>query len=198
MSTIDKLQWFGITSPKKAIIFYKFNHNFIFFKILFIFRDGGREGERRKETSMSGCLSHAPYWGPGLQPRHVPWLGVEPETLWFAGQHSIHGATPATVNCNFNYKIYLKKINHSLSVHIWHSFPFILPHLSFKALSLYLLVPTGQLSARTLFTDSYFTYSVFQNGWSWFNSHLFKGTLESSLFCSGVSVKLCCLQIKAF
>ena len=72
MSTIDKLQWFGITSPKKAIIFYKFNRNFIFFKILFIFRERGREGERRKETSMCGCLSHAPYWGLGLQPRHVP------------------------------------------------------------------------------------------------------------------------------
>ena len=26
---------------------------------------------------MSGCLMHAPYWGPGLKPRHVPWLGIE-------------------------------------------------------------------------------------------------------------------------
>ena len=24
-----------------------------------------------------------PYWGPGLQPRHVPWLGIELATLWF-------------------------------------------------------------------------------------------------------------------
>ena len=32
-----------------------------------------REGrERGRETFMCGCLSHAPYWGPGLQPRHVP------------------------------------------------------------------------------------------------------------------------------
>ena len=23
-------------------------------------------------------------WRPGLQPRHVPWLGIEPATLWFA------------------------------------------------------------------------------------------------------------------
>ena len=29
---------------------------------LFIFR-----GEGKRETSMYGCLSHAPYWGPGLQ-----------------------------------------------------------------------------------------------------------------------------------
>ena len=35
---------------------------------------------------MCGCLSSAPYWGPGPQPRHVPRLGVEPATLgWQAG-----------------------------------------------------------------------------------------------------------------
>ena len=44
---------------------------------------------------MCGCLSHAPYWGPGPQPRHVPWLEIELVTLWFTGQHSIHWATPA-------------------------------------------------------------------------------------------------------
>ena len=37
---------------------------------------GSREekgGKRRgKETSMYGCLLRVPYWGPGLQPRHVP------------------------------------------------------------------------------------------------------------------------------
>ena len=41
---------------------------------------------------MCGCLLHAPYLGPGLQPRHVPWLGIEPATLWFAGQCSTHWA----------------------------------------------------------------------------------------------------------
>ena len=30
----------------------------------------------------------APYWGPGPQPRHVPWLGIQPAMLWFAGRHS--------------------------------------------------------------------------------------------------------------
>ena len=44
---------------------------------------------------MYGCLLHAPHWGPGLQPRHVSWLGMEPVTLWFTGWHSIHGGTPA-------------------------------------------------------------------------------------------------------
>ena len=44
---------------------------------------------------MCDCHSHAPYWGPGPQPRHVPWLGIKPVTFWFAGRHSIHRATPA-------------------------------------------------------------------------------------------------------
>ena len=44
---------------------------------------------------MCGCLSHAPYWGPGPQPRHVPWLEIEPVTLWCADGHSIHWATAA-------------------------------------------------------------------------------------------------------
>ena len=70
-----------------------------FFKdfILFIFRE--REArEKEKETSMCGCLLHTPYQGPGLQPRHVPWLGIEPATLWFAGWNSIHWARPARVH----------------------------------------------------------------------------------------------------
>ena len=38
---------------------------------------------------MCGCLSHAPYWGPGSQPRHVPRLEIEPATPWFVGSLSI-------------------------------------------------------------------------------------------------------------
>ena len=35
---------------------------------------------------MCGCLSHGPHWGPGPQPRHLPWLGIKPETLWFTAR----------------------------------------------------------------------------------------------------------------
>ena len=74
-----------------TLLFYSF------WKILFIYfyREGKGRRKRGRETSMCGCLSHAPYWGPGLQPRHVPWLGIELETLWFTGRHPIHWATPA-------------------------------------------------------------------------------------------------------
>ena len=63
----------------------------LFFKrfILFIYREGKGGRKTGRETSMYGCLSHAPYWGPGLKPRHVLWLGMEPVTLWFVGRYSI-------------------------------------------------------------------------------------------------------------
>ena len=76
-----------------VIEYYKY---LFFFKILFIYFREGKGGRKKgRETSMCGWLSCAPNWGPGPQPRHVPWLGVEPVTLWFAGQHSVHWATPA-------------------------------------------------------------------------------------------------------
>ena len=49
---------------------------------------------------MCGCFLHALYWGPGPQPRRVPWLGIEPVILWFTGLCSIHWATPARANWN--------------------------------------------------------------------------------------------------
>ena len=77
-----------------------FKKDFIYF-----YGKGGRKRER--ETSMCGCLSHAHNWGPGPQPTHVTWLGIELVTLWFTDQHSIHWTTPARA-------IY---IFHSLSTH---------------------------------------------------------------------------------
>ena len=72
-----------------------------FFKILSIYSLRERKGRRKKEgeTSMCGCLSRAPHWGPGPQPRHVPWLGIQTATLWFTGPCSIHWATPARAYC---------------------------------------------------------------------------------------------------
>ena len=74
---------------------------------LFIFREGKGGRKRGRETPVCGCLSRAPYWGPGLKPRHVPWLGIEPATLWFTGRRSIHWATPARAKViTFNDYIY--------------------------------------------------------------------------------------------
>ena len=49
------------------------------FIYLFLEGKGGRKSGRK--TSMCGCPSCGPHWGPGPQPRHVPWLGIEPATL---------------------------------------------------------------------------------------------------------------------
>ena len=71
--------------------FFK-NKVYLFLKgFIYLLLERGRE----KETSVCGCFLHAPYWGPGLQLRHVPWLGIEPGTLLFASWHSIHWATIA-------------------------------------------------------------------------------------------------------
>ena len=61
---------------------------------LFISRERGRKGEREGETSMCGCLSCAPYWGPTPQPSHVPWLGIKLVTFPFTGWCPNHWATP--------------------------------------------------------------------------------------------------------
>ena len=70
---------------------------------LFIFREkGGRK--RGRETAMwerniDWLPPACPNQGPGLQPRHVPWLGIEPVTFLFAGCCSIHWATAARAVC---------------------------------------------------------------------------------------------------
>ena len=63
---------------------------------LFIFREGKGRRKRGRETSLCGCRQSAPHWGPGLQPRHVPWesnwqtfvssLGLSPPSHTSQGQ----------------------------------------------------------------------------------------------------------------
>ena len=76
-----------------CLLFFKedwFLKNISFFKRFFLFLEKGEGGrKRRRETPMCGCLLSTPHWGPGLQPRHVPWLGIKPATLWFVDQRSI-------------------------------------------------------------------------------------------------------------
>ena len=82
---------------------YKYNslqeHTyFYYFKFLFIylFLERRREGEREGEKHQCVAASRVPrYWGHGLEPRPGSWLGIELATPWFAGQCSIHWATPA-------------------------------------------------------------------------------------------------------
>ena len=55
-----------------------------------------RERRKRERKKHQAVASHAhPNQGPNLQPRHVPWLGIEPATFCFARQCPTHWATPA-------------------------------------------------------------------------------------------------------
>ena len=94
-------------------LFGKFFLKFKDFSYLFLERRKGREKERR-ETSMCGCLSYTPYWGSGLQLRHMLQLGIKLVTLWFSGLSSIHWATPARAI----WRNFLKRI---ASVCLYHS-----------------------------------------------------------------------------
>ena len=70
---------------------------YLFFRFyLFIFREGKEGRMRGRESSVCGCLSHIHNWEPSPQPRHVPWLEIEPASLCFSSWHSIHWVTPAT------------------------------------------------------------------------------------------------------
>ena len=97
--------WFSASSTLLLIPFKSFfilisvsfisDWFFLFFNFIYLFLDrgGGMEKERERSINVWLPIMHL-YWGPDLQPRCVPWLGIEPVTLWFTGWHSIHWATP--------------------------------------------------------------------------------------------------------
>ena len=81
----------------------------------------GREEEREKPLCV--VASHTrPLLGPGLQPRPVPWQGMEPMTLWFTGWHSIHWATPARANSSLSYLFILDGKCTFIYILIYHLF----------------------------------------------------------------------------
>ena len=102
---------------------------------LFIFRGRGREGEREKHVlreTLIGCLSppRPPNWGPGLKPRHVPWLGIEPVTFCFAGQRSVSWATSARAWMAYHFLSFLPSWMHGAifhSIECLHCFSWSIP-----------------------------------------------------------------------
>ena len=75
------------TNFDSDLLLYSLIHFVFLFKKDFIYlflgrgeRGGEREGH---ETPICGCVSRTSYWGPGPQPRNVPWVGIEQVTLWF-------------------------------------------------------------------------------------------------------------------
>ena len=81
---------------------YKPENIYIFFlKNIYLFildREEGREG-----NIIVWLPLICPLLGTLPQPRHMPWLGIKPATLWFTGQRSIHWATPARAIFSFRF-----------------------------------------------------------------------------------------------
>ena len=69
--------------------------SFFFKDFIYLLLERGEGGRKRGRETSNGCFSHALIGGPGPQPRHVPWLGIELVTFRFASCYSIHWATPA-------------------------------------------------------------------------------------------------------
>ena len=72
------------------------------FYLFYFFREKRRERGREGENINVWLPLSAPNWGPGLQPRHVPWLGIEPAAFWFKGRHSIQSHTAQGYFCIFD------------------------------------------------------------------------------------------------
>ena len=92
-----------------------------------------REEVRGRETLMWErnidrlVASHAcPDWGLNLQPRYVPWLGIEPATFWCMGWCSNQLSHPARVILFiFNSMLWIRfqdlSCNILLLLNSWHS-----------------------------------------------------------------------------
>ena len=100
---------------KNSLYFISFFENYF----IYLFLERGEGRERGRETLMCGCLSHTPNWGLGQQPRHVPWLGIQVVTLWFAGQHSVHWATPARAKTPCISETQTKPFTNEIDTIIW-------------------------------------------------------------------------------
>ena len=69
----ETLMWGSVRNQKQTAHVKPLNSCFTYiFQLFYLFLERGREGEREGEKRWCGCLSHAPCWGPGSQPRHVP------------------------------------------------------------------------------------------------------------------------------
>ena len=134
---------------------------------------------------MCCCLSHTPNQGPVLQPRHVPWLGIKPATLWFTGWHSVHWATPVRDSPHFFELFFL----HSVPIeclfvpfipnHWFESRPVSFPSLLVPYIFSFILLSIAFISSFILWPYSIISVSILIT--SVFNSASDRLAISSSL-----------------
>ena len=99
----------------------------LFFKdFIYLFLERGREGEREREGEKHPCVVAScvsPTGDMASNPGMCPSLGIKPVTLWFAGQHSIHWATPTRAAVMLNKLLHVRSLKNKKIKH------FILPSL---------------------------------------------------------------------
>ena len=102
-SLILSASWVVFIRFSMIYVLSVFNLFFFFKRFIYLFleRGEGRKKERERNFNVWLPLVHPPTGGPGLQPRHVPWLIIDLVTFCFTVRHSIHWATPARVIYQF-------------------------------------------------------------------------------------------------
>ena len=141
---------------------------------------------------MCCCLSRAYYWGPGPQPRHVPWLGIKPVTLCFTGQCSIHWATPARADFGLYQGTYKYSWSASWKFNYNVFMPLVREHLAFPALLFHWIVLCYLFGYLELLGGNIYTYSVL------LSSARFLFKRESKLVGSNCSVNCASNKAKHF
>ena len=98
-----------------------FSFFFFFLDFIYLFSERGKGRRKRgRETSLYGCLSHASHWTSGLQPRHVPWLGIEPATF---GSHPVLSPLSYTSQGSYlSLEIHENNVGSPWRVRLWDIF----------------------------------------------------------------------------
>ena len=133
---------------------FLFLYLFLIFRKIYLFleRGEGREKERREtcvRDTLIGCLLHNLNWVPGLQLRHVPWLGIELATFQFTGRHLIHWATPSRAIYLKKFFFYLLIFRESELASEWERHRFVGP-LIYAFIGWFLYVPWLGIEPATL------------------------------------------------
>ena len=129
----SSLSWsklWQVDKRSRSLSFWWATFIYLFFKVLYIFREGERKDKEREgnmmcEKHQCGCLSHTPNWGPGLQPRLVPWLGIELAIFRSAGWCSVYWAPKAKAQWAIFKQTVLSRLSRDVPMYPRELFPFV-------------------------------------------------------------------------